>query len=97
MKTWQIFSIAAAALAAGAGLSVVAQAVASGPVRPVVAAVVPLDHTGNGSGKGVWVVGDDGSVKYCVTGPGKVTGGVLAAPLCSAWNISVRYQAPNVN
>jgi hypothetical protein len=42
-------------------------------------------------------VGDDGSVKYCVTGPGKVTGGVLAAPLCSAWNISVRYQAPNVN
>ena len=94
MKTWQICGIAAAALAVGAGISL---ATASGPERPFVAAAVPLDESGNGSGKGVWVVGEDGSVKYCVPGSGKVTQGVLAAPLCSAWNISVRYQAPNVN
>ena len=94
MKTWQIFSIAAAALAAGAGLSM---AVASGPDRPYVAAVVPLDASGNGSGRGVWIVDDKGSAKYCVTAAGKAAAGTLPTPICSPWNISMRYQAPGVN
>ena len=96
MKTWQICSIALAALATGVGISM---AVASGPERPFVTAVVPLDASGNGSGRGVWVVGQDGSVKYCVTASSsaKASAGMLPAPVCSAWNIAVRYSAPNVN
>jgi hypothetical protein len=98
MKNWTIWGVAAGALALGAGLSMaVAQATASGPQRPLVQAVVPLDASGNGSGRGVWIVGEDGSVKYCVTGLGKAAPGMLPTPVCSPWNIAVRYAAPKVN
>jgi hypothetical protein len=98
MKNWQVYGIAMAALALGAGLStLVATAMASGPQKPFVRAVEALDASGNGSGRGVWIVSEGGDVKYCVTGSGKVAAGMLPAPVCSAWNISVRYAAPNVN
>ena len=94
MKNWQILGVVAGALALGAGLSM---AVASGPQRPLVQAIAVLDATGNGSGRGVWIVAEDGSAKYCMTGSGKAAQGMLPAPVCSPWNISVRYTAPNVN
>ena len=94
MKNWQTLGIAAGALALGAGLSM---AVASGPQRPFVQAITVLDATGNGSGRGVWIVGEDGSTKYCMTGSGKAAAGMLPTPVCSPWNIAVRYSAPNVN
>jgi len=94
MKNWRVYAIAAAALAVGAGLSM---AVASGPARPVVSAVVSLDASGNGSGRGVWIVSEDGNAKYCVAGAGKASPGMLPTPICSPWNIAVRYNAPNVN
>ena len=94
MKNWRIYGIAAAALALGAGLSM---AVASGPQKPLVTAVVSLDATGNGSARGVWIVSQDGDAKYCVTGTGKASPGMLPSPVCSPWNIGVRYASPNAN
>lgn len=93
MKNWQILSIAAAALTLGTGLSL---AVAGGPQRPFVQAVTVLDATGNGSARGVWIVAEDGSAKYCVAGKIAATSS-LPPPNCSPWNISMRYAAPKVN
>lgn len=97
MKNLRPYGIAAAGLVLAGGLAFgLSKAVASGPQAPLVAAVVPLDASGNGSAKAVWIVDTNGSAKYCVAGK-LAPAGKLPAPNCSPWNTTRLFALPPTN